>query len=83
MEMDKALIKKTCEIFGITYMSSTLSVNITFDDDGKIQTGVEFDDKIPKNRIYHLSDGSSYEENEVIVGTKNIRNYLIENILNS
>ena len=74
MEMDKALIKKTCEIFGITYMSATLAVNITFDDDGKIPTGIEHNDIVPKNRIYHLSDGSSYEEDEVIVGTKNIRN---------
>ena len=78
--MKKALIKDTGELLDIRQTYQVVKMNFTFDLEGKIESGNEKDFKYEPN-YYTLSDGKEYHEDDVIVGTDNIRDWKIKNII--
>lgn len=91
--MSKALIKKTGEILDIKFHYKTLSFSIDVGESKSKKTkketwvfsGEEYniEEKPNKSEPYYvLSNGEQYSEDEVVVGTDEIRDWKIKNIVN-
>lgn len=75
---EKALIKETGQILDIkeNWMKSQITSSFRFDD---LETN-EFKNK-SLGRFYVLSDGIEYPEDELIIGTDNIREFKLKGIV--
>ena len=75
---EKALIKETGQILDIkeNWMKSQITSSFSFDD---LETK-EFKNK-SLGRFYVLSDGIEYPEDELIIGTDNIREFKLKGIV--
>ena len=75
---EKALIKETGQILDIkeNWMKSQFTSSFSFDD---LETN-EFKNK-SLGRFYVLSDGIEYPEDELIIGTDNIREFKLKGIV--
>jgi hypothetical protein len=75
---EKALIKKTSEVLDIEdiFMKSYVTSSFSFDD---LETK-EFNNK-SLGKFYVLSDGIEYPEDELIIGTDNIREFKLKGIV--
>jgi hypothetical protein len=75
---EKALIKETGQILDIkeNWMKSLVTSSFNFDD---LETK-EFKNK-SLGRFYVLSDGIEYPEDELIIGTDNIREFKLKGIV--
>lgn len=75
---EKALIKETGQILDIkeNWMKSQVTSSFRFDD---LETK-EFKNK-SLGRFYVLSDGIEYPEDELIIGTDNIREFKLKGIV--
>jgi hypothetical protein len=75
---EKALIKETGQILDIkeNWMKSQVTSSFSFDD---LETK-EFKNK-SLGRFYVLSDGIEYPEDELIIGTDNIREFKLKGIV--
>lgn len=75
---EKALIKETGQILDIkeNWMKSQVTSSFRFDD---LETK-EFKNK-SLGRFYVLSDGIEYAEDELIIGTDNIREFKLKGIV--
>ena len=83
--VDKALIKETGEVLDIDEITMTVYYNTTHC--GRSITGspsileeYKFDLKDKDAIYYKLSNGEKYNENEIVVGVDNIRDFRINNI---
>jgi hypothetical protein len=82
---EKALIKETGQILDIkeNWMKSQVTSSFSFDD---LETK-EFKNKslgrfyVSLGRFYVLSDGIEYPEDELIIGTDNIREFKLKGIV--
>lgn len=82
--VDKALVKKTGEILDVKshYFTKQISISLP----GGMKLPKEWTDKfsyeqedIAPSDHYILSDGNKYDEDELVVGIDNIRDYKITN----
>jgi hypothetical protein len=83
--MKKALIKKTGEILDITFEYSTVKLKVNFPtqlDDFNSETSVKMKTGNEKEDFYVLSDGKTYEVDDLAVGLDEIRNWKLKNNLN-
>ena len=86
--MDKALIKETGEILDVEskYTVKHMSFTFEFDLGDKLKDELEAkfvhtSNQQEEGEHYTLSDGKTYHEKEVVVGTKLIRDERIKDIL--
>ena len=75
---EKALIKKTGEIFDIEerYMKSYVNATFSFDDLGK----EDFESK-PLGKFCKLSNNNEYKLEELVIGIDNIREWRLKRIV--
>lgn len=89
MSKDKAMIKETGEIHQVESQYSvqhiTVSFNFELDDEQKenIKEMTLVHDSEPQEEgdYYTLDDGKTYHEKDVIVGTDEIRDHKLKNII--
>lgn len=90
---DKALVLSTGEIFNIKTKYLTFKINISFpfesDETKDISDKIEMEpykiydmEEKDESAMYILENGISYKEKELIVGSSNIREFKIKNLLN-
>jgi hypothetical protein len=83
--MKKALIKKTGEILDIVSEYSTIKIKVNFPtqlDYLNSETNVKMSTGNDKEDFYVLSDGKTYEVDDLAVGLDEIRNWKLKNNLN-